>query len=1043
MARNLKLENWILLMAVATILGCRGSVPYDTPHKQGEYIDPPGAPLPRNEEVAAETFPPAYKDHFHKIDGKADGKGYQPLDLEPLEIKGRNAWMLWTGGNELFWDWLSKNGYGSVDFLRLIGTPREGRFDSVGLINEPGMRPPAKEETAATYGIRFDRHLAEPDPESLPSEAVYGKSTGIVGLRLFENPDFKSDATAQRIWNDNVDRFYSDDPEDRKFFSNPNLKKPYLVGISCAICHASFHPLNPPGSVDEPKWENISSTIGAQFMRARGVFANMLQEDNYLYHVTDSQLPGTIDTSLIATDHINNANTMNAIFGLKSRIIRSLSNPMEKLTPDSFGDPDDPFPGLWETDSGYQYPLTKKDIPKSILYLNEDSGASGEYGNADDGYIDIAELFEGNPRHVPRILVDGSDSNGSWIALARVYMNIGTYHQQWARTHNVILGYRGVNPLLGFQNQEPFKLADCEEKSLYWHATKIRVDAMTAYFLKASDPMLLKDAIPKDPNLDRFGLQDMKEDWGIEIKESEFANKRPTDVALKTARKVFAKGCIACHSSKQPDTFVAKAKTEYESGDNAADSYDGNAKNKEILVRARTLTMDDLWQLTHGTGKLPDDYAKWAQAAVETVGFWEDNYLSTDMRIPVTMTETNSARAMATNAKHGHMWEDFASLTYKELPSVGMIEYRDPFSLATKKYQSSSGGPGYYRVPTLISAWATAPFLHNNALGNFNNDPSVEGRLECFDDAIEKLLWPAKRLSSSHDLAKLGVESRSTEELKRDGGLIWRTSRKTHFKIAGHQVPSFLYGFTGLSRFWVSLIPWLPGIAFIVLIILILARDALYKTFKRIESWLPPVASLIRISYYTLGFVLVLASLLLFYFVWWKYASTFRLIEIGSNWSAPWINLQVLLLLFAILVSGAAILIPRFPRPLVTTTYLACAILFALGFGTFASGSGGDLQIGPFPKGMPVNLVVNLNTQSDLKDLLEAGKSLSSYMKQHANSDASPEEQLSDFETSVAPALMNVSNCPDLVLDRGHDYKFMQQLTDEEKAHLILLIKTF
>jgi hypothetical protein len=42
--------------------------------------------------------------------------------------------------------------------------------------------------------------------------------------------------------------------------------------------------------------------------------------------------------------------------------------------------------------------------------------------------------------------------------------------------------------------------------------------------------------------------------------------------------------------------------------------------------------------------------------------------------------------------------------------------------------------------------WATAPYLHNNALGTFVKDPSVAGRMIAFNDAVEKLLWPEKRL---------------------------------------------------------------------------------------------------------------------------------------------------------------------------------------------------------------------------------------------------------------------------------------------------------
>jgi hypothetical protein len=39
--------------------------------------------------------------------------------------------------------------------------------------------------------------------------------------------------------------------------------------------------------------------------------------------------------------------------------------------------------------------------------------------------------------------------------------------------------------------------------------------------------------------------------------------------------------------------------------------------------------------------------------------------------------------------------------------------------------------------------------LHNNALGKFTGDPSVAGRMEAFNDAAEKLLWPEKRLNKA------------------------------------------------------------------------------------------------------------------------------------------------------------------------------------------------------------------------------------------------------------------------------------------------------
>ena len=55
--------------------------------------------------------------------------------------------------------------------------------------------------------------------------------------------------------------------------------------------------------------------------------------------------------------------------------------------------------------------------------------------------------------------------------------------------------------------------------------------------------------------------------------------------------------------------------------------------------------------------------------------FLENNFLSNDKRYPVTEIETNSARAFATNAKAGHIWANFSSLTYKELSPVDELEF--------------------------------------------------------------------------------------------------------------------------------------------------------------------------------------------------------------------------------------------------------------------------------------------------------------------------------------------------------------------------------
>jgi hypothetical protein len=56
-----------------------------------------------------------------------------------------------------------------------------------------------------------------------------------------------------------------------------------------------------------------------------------------------------------------------------------------------------------------------------------------------------------------------------------------------------------------------------------------------------------------------------------------------------------------------------------------------------------------------------------------------------------------------------------------------------------------AGGRGYTRPPSLVSVWSTAPFLLNNSIGPFSEDPSVKSRMTVFQASIEQLLWPVRR----------------------------------------------------------------------------------------------------------------------------------------------------------------------------------------------------------------------------------------------------------------------------------------------------------
>jgi len=180
---------------------------------------------------------------------------------------------------------------------------------------------------------------------------------------------------------------------------------------------------------------------------------------------------------------------------------------------------------------------------------------------------------------------------------------------------------------------------------------------------------------------------------------------------LRRGAMVFADRCAGCHSSKVPPADV--------------------------------------------TGE--EGRRAWFREAVQKPDFLDGNYLSNDKRYSVAEIGTNIGRAMATNAIAGHVWEEFSSQTYKDQLGAGVLKglYNPVRPDKPIDFPTPAGGRGYYRVPTLAGVWATAPLLHNNALGIFNADPSISGRNAAFNDAIEKMFWPEKRL---------GVES------------VWRTT---------------------------------------------------------------------------------------------------------------------------------------------------------------------------------------------------------------------------------------------------------------------------
>ena len=138
-------------------------------------------------------------------------------------------------------------------------------------------------------------------------------------------------------------------------------------------------------------------------------------------------------------------------------------------------------------------------------------------------------------------------------------MNIGEYWEQWIRLHK---------PLVGFQPQQPFRIDDCKAHSVYWNATQLRVGPLRDYFLRITPPMRLTDVkgdIDRTAPIDRAALHKQAHAEGLDYDKllAEERAKRIDTSKLAPGRKVFARNCIVCHSSIQPqerfDTLAEEA----------------------------------------------------------------------------------------------------------------------------------------------------------------------------------------------------------------------------------------------------------------------------------------------------------------------------------------------------------------------------------------------------------------------------------------------------------------------------------------------------
>lgn len=866
---------------------------------------------------------------------------------------GRDTWIHWTWGNQKTLRKASVLAGNlpvpiSIDLFRLLDSRKRGsRFKDLGLINEPNCRSCTEQEKIFDlyldifekekedyYPVEYDL-LGTNQPRQMYSEAYklkYPESGKEIDLRHFGHP---SGIVGVRLFRNPA---FTDEAKKnwdvKKYFENPGkVEPPFLVGFSCAFCHIAFDPNNPPKDPENPRWENLAANIGNQYLREGDLFFGR----------------GRI------------------LFGNKHSEAKRLDDPYQTS-------------GLTEKNFLYHYgatqqPGTSETSRISYDFINNPNTINPIYG------LKYRPMFEestvwGRKRTgqeaVWHALKDGADAVGIDWAIMRVPLNVGCEGDYWVD--------QLFNPAIG-RKQRPVRIADLL-MGLKDPKERAAVELSTGMKFDDSPPSLARHAELKMRYRSPYGNEEFGEDWQeawrrvgslakylISYEPARLKDAAPVDsldaAAVKTAltkdverlkrgAKLFGKHCAECHSSKQPYTEKDK--------------------------------------------KDPEFFEWSAQAPF----FLHKNFLSDEKRYSVTKLGTNMARALATNGVDADVWAEFSSPEYKALPSVGrktlsvpVFSDKDPWPLRKPirvEFDPPGGGRGYYRTPSLISLWATAPYLHNNSVGDYlivekdersgkvvkrrvpNNgtpvvgtlDVSVEGRLWMFNDAMRKLLTPSLR-------------HRYVKRTSAESFLVFDLHGSIHKTIAHFAGEALKQEF----RIWLRENRDLPA-----------PPEVFLKLVE--ESFEKAVEEHLK----------------------------------SDELRAAWINLlrekgkaHAIKLFDQTIVNlhNHPFIKEKFKGSLTESVREAVKKQFLERVGGFDERVKESLQL-KIRKDFPINLYANLNSAA-----------LPHAVLAHA--------QHRDDPRALAEALLQMSECPDLVEDEGH--LFGSDLTDREKDDLIEFLKTF
>ena len=643
--------------------------------------------------------------------------------LSPSEIAGREIWYKATGGNARFHTYVFQQRVGIVvDWYRVLRADRrDDRFAAYGLINDPGCCTPGTDGCPAksldeTYGLDW-----------CPGDEELLKFVGREGYR---DPacDFRDPAA---------------DPNDPHHKGKDQRQSSCDLAFGTSTGALGYRKFPNP-RFDRARWQKLNGGLASWEGFAKTVSADPKSADSRVRRLADGSIepPFLVGTSC-GSCHIA----------------------FDPLNP-----PADPAHPKWENIKGAignQYLRISEILGSGMPY---DSLEYQMYSHARPGTSDTSAIPTdqvSNPGTINAIhnfsqrpVFQGEDvlkwrkvaaCPATPAAEAKCWCEPGRDGKCWLQSrqketvHHILKGGEDSIGALEAIQRVYFNIGSCAEACWLNHLTDMRqLDPQGRNF--GQTPFDIGQCRRDCPNFRAI------EDRLVDIASFLFSKEtHATDLAVARENERKAKNAKASYTR---DELAADLDRQF--GDGAV------ARGREVFAANCARCHSSIPESQGGAFRNRD-----FRALDDRTGLRRD-WLGNDQSTLVTEVGTNRCRALHSNHMAGHVWQEYGSETLRaRAPDPNVREPGD-------------GGRGYYRNVSLVSVWAHAPFMHNNALGpeicgqpkNRDNffyrstyvdpatkqllpadkapacwayDPSADGRFKLYVASMEDLLNPAKR----------------------------------------------------------------------------------------------------------------------------------------------------------------------------------------------------------------------------------------------------------------------------------------------------------